>query len=113
MSYWWSLVEEVTMVLISVLCPHCHSDHIMKGGTTKAGKQCYQCQNTDCPHDAFQHDLTYKGRSPDDGRPPRDASSTTGSALLPQASHGSKKGDLAPGTEATADMACAGLRGAG
>ncbi len=35
------------MVLISVLCPHCHSDHVIKGGTTKAGTQRYKCQNAD------------------------------------------------------------------
>jgi transposase-like protein len=37
------------MVLISVLCPHCHSDQVIKGGKTKAGQQRYKCQNTDCP----------------------------------------------------------------
>ena len=25
------------MVLIPVLCPHCQSDQVIKGGTTKAG----------------------------------------------------------------------------
>ena len=27
------------MVLIPVQCSHCHSDHVIKGGITKAGKQ--------------------------------------------------------------------------
>jgi hypothetical protein len=27
------------MVLIPVLCPHCHSDQVIKGGKTKAGRQ--------------------------------------------------------------------------
>ena len=53
------------MVLIPVLCPHCHSDHVIKGGTTKAGIQRYKCHNADCPHDSFQLDLIYKGRSPE------------------------------------------------
>ncbi len=53
------------MVLISVLCPHCHSDHVIKGGTTKAGTQRYKCQNADCAHHSFQLDLIYKGRSPE------------------------------------------------
>ena len=48
------------MVLISVLCPHCHSDQVIKGGKTKAGQQRYKCQNTDCPHYSFQRDLLYK-----------------------------------------------------
>src|SRR5262249_20701620 len=37
------------MVLITVLCHHCHSDQVIKGGKTKAGQQRYKCQNTDCP----------------------------------------------------------------
>jgi transposase-like protein len=52
------------MVLISVLCPHCHSDQVIKGGKTKAGIQRYKCQNTDCPHDSFQLNLLYTGRTP-------------------------------------------------
>ena len=52
------------MVLISVLCPHCHSDQVIKGGKTKAGQQRYKCQNTACPHSSFQLDLLYKGRAP-------------------------------------------------
>jgi transposase-like protein len=52
------------MVLISVLCPHCHSDQVIRGGKTKAGQQRYKCQNTDCPRYSFQLDLLYKGRAP-------------------------------------------------
>ena len=52
------------MVLISVLCPHCQSDHVIKGGKTKAGQQRYKCQNTACPHYSFQLELRYKGRAP-------------------------------------------------
>ena len=52
------------MVLISVLCPHCHSDHVIKGGKTKAGQQRYKCQNTACPCSSFQRGLLYKGRAP-------------------------------------------------
>src|SRR4030095_798043 len=51
------------MVLISVLCPHCHSDQVIKGGKTKTGQQRYKCQNADCPHYSFQRTLIYKGRS--------------------------------------------------
>lgn len=53
------------MVLIPVLCPHCQSDQVIKGGKTQAGKQRYKCQNADCSHYSFQLDLTYKGRSPE------------------------------------------------
>jgi transposase-like protein len=52
------------MVLIPVLCPHCQSDQVIKGGKTKAGHQRYKCQNTACPHYSFQRDLVYKGRTP-------------------------------------------------
>jgi transposase-like protein len=41
------------MVLLPVRCPHCQSDHIIKGGTTKAGTQRYRCQNANCPHYSF------------------------------------------------------------
>ena len=34
------------MVLIPVLCPHCHSDQVIKGGKTKAGQQRYKCQRS-------------------------------------------------------------------
>ena len=53
------------MVLISVLCPHCQSDQVIKGGKTKSSKQRDKCQNSDCPCYSFQLDLTYKGRSPE------------------------------------------------
>jgi transposase-like protein len=52
------------MVLIPVLCPHCHSDQVIKGGKTKAGQQRFKCQNTACPCYSFQRDLLYKGRAP-------------------------------------------------
>ena len=52
------------MVLIPVLCPHCHSEQVIRGGKTKAGQQRYKCQNTDCPRYSFQLDLFDKGRAP-------------------------------------------------
>ena len=41
------------MVLTPVLCPHCRSDRVIKGGTTKAGKQRYRCYHADCSHYSF------------------------------------------------------------
>jgi insertion element IS1 protein InsB len=58
-------MKEVRMVLIPVLCPHCQSDQVIRGGKTKAGQQRYKCQNPDCPNYSFQLDLIYKGRSPE------------------------------------------------
>ena len=52
------------MVLIPVLCPHCHSEQVIRGGKTKAGQQRYKCQNTACPCYSFQLNLLYKGRAP-------------------------------------------------
>jgi|SoiMetStandDraft_2_1073263.scaffolds.fasta_scaffold60976_2 insertion element IS1 protein InsB len=52
------------MILLPVLCPHCHSDHVIKGGKTKTSRQRYKCANPACPHDAFQLDLQYKGHLP-------------------------------------------------
>ena len=52
------------MELIAVLCPPCHSDHVIKGGKTKAGQQRSQCQNTGCPRESFQRALFDKGRAP-------------------------------------------------
>jgi insertion element IS1 protein InsB len=52
------------MVRISLLCPQCHSDQVIRGGKTKAGQQRYKCQNTDCPRYSFQLELRYKGRAP-------------------------------------------------
>jgi transposase-like protein len=52
------------MVRMPVLCPHCPSDHVIKGGKTTAGPQRYKCHNTGCPHSSFPLDLLYKGRAP-------------------------------------------------
>ena len=53
------------MVLIPVRCPHCHSEDIIKGGTTKTGTQRYKCLNANRPHYSFQLGLIYKGRCPE------------------------------------------------
>jgi insertion element IS1 protein InsB len=53
------------MVLIPVLCPHCQSDQVIKGGTTKAGKQRYRCQNADCCHYFFVLNPSYNGHLPE------------------------------------------------
>src|SRR5262245_9064099 len=57
-------MKEVTMILIPVLCPHCHSDDVIKGGKPKAGVQRYKCLNEHCPHYSFQLDRMYKGLRP-------------------------------------------------
>lgn len=52
------------MGLIPVLCPHCQSDQVIKGGQTETGKQHYRCQQTDCSHHSFVLDPAYNGRLP-------------------------------------------------
>ena len=52
------------MVLIAARCPHCHSDQVIKGGKTKAGRQRSKCQNPACPCYSFQLNLLYKRRTP-------------------------------------------------
>ena len=53
------------MVLIPVLCPHCHSDQVIKGGMTKSGKQRYRCQNKSCSHYSFVLNPAYKAHLPE------------------------------------------------
>jgi len=53
------------MVLISVRCPYCQNDQIIKGGKTDTGKQRYRCQSTDCPRRSFVLDPADKGRIPE------------------------------------------------
>lgn len=49
------------MVLMPVRCPHCQSDQVIKGGTTKAGTQRYRCHNTHCPHSSCVLNPSYQG----------------------------------------------------
>jgi len=38
---------------------------VTKGGTTKAGKQCYRYQNTDCSHYSFVFNPAYQAHRPE------------------------------------------------
>jgi transposase-like protein len=53
------------VVLISVCCPHCGSDQVVKRGRTENGKQRYLCQHQDCPTKTFILDYTYPGYLPE------------------------------------------------
>ena len=68
------------MVLMSVLCPYCQSDQIIKRGKTDTGKQRYRCQNLDCPHQSFVLNPTYKERLLDIKQPVVEMS-LTGSSI--------------------------------
>jgi insertion element IS1 protein InsB len=53
------------MVLMPVRCPQCHSDQVIKGGVTKAGKQRYRCQHANCSRYSFVLDPSYQGHVPE------------------------------------------------
>ena len=52
------------MVLISVICPNCGSDDIVKNGHYANGKQRYMCQNSECSRKVFMTDYTYNAYNP-------------------------------------------------
>jgi len=53
------------MTSISVHCPHCQSDQIVKRGKTSCGTQRYLCQNTACIPQSFLLDYRYRGYVPE------------------------------------------------
>lgn len=53
------------MVLISVCCPRCGHDQVVKRGKTANGKQRYLCQHKDCATKTFILDYTYPDYLPE------------------------------------------------
>ena len=53
------------MTLISVRCPHCHSEQVVKRGKTHRGTQRYLCQNTACTKGSFLLDYRNRGCVPE------------------------------------------------
>lgn len=53
------------MVLISVCCPRCHSNQVVKCGKTDQSKQRYRCQNEECSTKTFILDYDYNGYLPE------------------------------------------------
>ena len=51
--------------MISVCCPHCGSDQVVKRGKTENGKQRYLCQHQTCATQTFILDYTYSGYLPE------------------------------------------------
>jgi transposase-like protein len=49
-------------VWLSVLCPDCSSDNIIKHGRLSTGKQRYLCQNPECLRCTFVLDTEQPGR---------------------------------------------------
>ncbi len=48
------------MTFLSVQCPHCHSEQIVKRGKTRRGTQRYLCQSSVCATGSFL--LVYHNR---------------------------------------------------
>jgi len=49
------------MVKITVKCPNCKSDDIVRHGKSKTGIQVYRCRNKECARTKFQ--LEYKNKA--------------------------------------------------
>jgi len=53
------------MTFITVRCPHCESEQIVKRGKTHCGTQRYLCQNTACARGSFLLDYRNRGCLPE------------------------------------------------
>ena len=53
------------MTFITVCCPHCQSEQIVKRGKTRRGTQRYLCQNTACTTGSFLLDYRNRGCVPE------------------------------------------------
>lgn len=53
------------MAFISVKCPDCKQDNVIKFGTNATGKQRYQCKNTACSKDTFLVDYSRNADYPE------------------------------------------------
>jgi insertion element IS1 protein InsB len=53
------------MVLEPVLCPECGSNDVVKHGRSQAGKQRYQCRNSECQRSPFIQAYAYRGYRPE------------------------------------------------
>ena len=52
------------MTLLSVCCPQCKNDQVVKRGKTSNEKQRYLCQNDACPQQTFVLEYRHRGRLP-------------------------------------------------
>src|SRR5262249_717185 len=53
------------MVRVSVRCPYCQQDQVVKRGKTDTGKQRYRSPHPACSPHSFLLDPAYKGRLPE------------------------------------------------
>lgn len=52
------------MILVSIKCPYCGSEDIVKNGISKSGVQVYMCRNVECSRTTFQEKYTYNAYKP-------------------------------------------------
>ena len=52
------------MAMITVTCPKCNMDHVLKNGKSSNGKQRYLCKNEDCSCNTFILNYEYNGLLP-------------------------------------------------
>src|SRR4029434_9659617 len=57
--------KERPMTFVTVHCPHCDSELIVKRGKTRRGTQRYLCQNTACITGSFLLDYRNRGCLPE------------------------------------------------
>jgi transposase-like protein len=53
------------MTLVSIRCPFCENDKVVKNGKTPQGKQRYLCKNADCSRKTFVDKYTNKACDPE------------------------------------------------
>jgi transposase-like protein len=58
------ITKKLGMAVISVRCPSCESDTVVKRGKTDGGKQRYLCQIAACCYRTFLLDYTNRGYMP-------------------------------------------------
>lgn len=55
----------IEVVVISIVCPTCKKENVVKFGLNSAGKQRYQCKNGDCSRNTFLLEYSRNGDLPE------------------------------------------------
>jgi len=55
----------IEVAVISVVCPSCKKENVVKFGLNSAGKQRYQCKNKDCTRNTFLLEYSRNGDLPE------------------------------------------------
>ena len=52
------------MAQVTVKCPYCGSEDVVRYGKQRTGRQRYLCRNSECPHKTFQLEYKNNGSRP-------------------------------------------------